>query len=49
MTNLPFSYSELMKLPIKMINYIYESADKEHKRKQKEMQKSGGGLGLPGI
>lgn len=46
--NLPFSYTELMKLPIKMISYIYESAEKEHQRKKKELQQSPG-LGGTGM
>jgi len=35
-SNIPFTYSELMKLPTKVINHIYKSVEKEHERKSKQ-------------
>ena len=40
MANIPFSYSELMRLPIKAINFIYKKVSDEHERKTKMMKEN---------
>ena len=38
--NIPFSYTELMNLPVKMINTIFKMVEKEYERKNKQMQQA---------